>query len=82
VLSQVSLHRGDVILVCSDGLHGPVSDDEIKQILLDEPDVKKPVIGSSGAPMRTMAPTTSRWCWPDLMVKACLSRAPRRRWRF
>jgi protein phosphatase len=41
VLSQVSLHRGDVILVCSDGLHGPVSDDEIKQILLDEPDVKK-----------------------------------------
>jgi serine/threonine protein phosphatase PrpC len=41
VLSQVSLHRGDVILVCSDGLHGPVSDDEIQQILLDEPDVKK-----------------------------------------
>jgi hypothetical protein len=41
VLSQVSLRRGDVILVCSDGLHGPVSDDEIKQILLDEPDVKK-----------------------------------------
>jgi protein phosphatase len=41
VLSQVSLRRGDMILVCSDGLHGPVSDDEIKQILLDEPDVKK-----------------------------------------
>jgi protein phosphatase len=41
VLSQVSLRRGDLILVCSDGLHGPVSDDEIKQILLDEPDVKK-----------------------------------------
>jgi hypothetical protein len=41
VLSQVSLRRGDVILVCSDGLHGPVSDDEIKQVLLDEPDVKK-----------------------------------------
>ncbi|MGB8296552.1 MAG: Stp1/IreP family PP2C-type Ser/Thr phosphatase [Polyangia bacterium] len=41
VLSQVSLRRGDLILVCSDGLHGPVSDDEIKQVLLDEPDVKK-----------------------------------------
>jgi hypothetical protein len=41
VLSQISLRRGDLILVCSDGLHGPVSDDEIKQVLLDEPDVKK-----------------------------------------
>jgi protein phosphatase len=41
VLSQVSLCRGDLILVCSDGLHGPVSDEEIKQVLLDEPDVKK-----------------------------------------
>jgi protein phosphatase len=41
VLSQVPLRKGDVILVCSDGLHGPVSDDEIKQVLLDEPDVKK-----------------------------------------
>jgi PPM family protein phosphatase len=41
VLSQVSLRRGDLILVCSDGLHGPVSDDDIKQILLEEPDVKK-----------------------------------------
>jgi PPM family protein phosphatase len=41
VLSQVSLRKGDVVLVCSDGLHGPVSDDEIKQILLEEPDVRK-----------------------------------------
>lgn len=41
VLSQVPLRRGDVVLVCSDGLHGPVSDDEIKQILLDEPDARK-----------------------------------------
>ena len=41
VLSQVSLRRGDVVLVCSDGLHGPVSDEEIKRILLDEPDVRK-----------------------------------------
>ena len=41
VLSQVPLRRGDVVLVCSDGLHGPVSDDEIKGILLDEPDVRK-----------------------------------------
>ena len=41
VLSQVALRRGDVVLVCSDGPHGPVSDDEIKQVMLDEPDVKK-----------------------------------------
>jgi len=41
VLSQVALRRGDTVLVSSDGLHGPVGDDEIKQILLDEPDVKK-----------------------------------------
>jgi len=41
VLSQVQLCRGDVVLVCSDGLHGPVSDDEIRQILLDETDPKK-----------------------------------------
>jgi protein phosphatase len=41
VISQVPLCRNDVVLVCSDGLHGPVSDDEIRQILLDEPDVKK-----------------------------------------
>ncbi len=41
VLSQVSLRKGDIVLVCSDGLHGPVSDDEIKQILLEERDLKK-----------------------------------------
>ena len=41
VLSQVPLRRGDLVLVCSDGLHGPVSDDEIRQILLDEPDLRK-----------------------------------------
>ena len=41
VLSQVSLRKGDIVLVCSDGLHGPVGDEEIKQILLEEPDLKK-----------------------------------------
>lgn len=40
-LSQVPLRRGDVVLFSSDGLHGPVSDEEILQILRDEPDVKK-----------------------------------------
>jgi protein phosphatase len=39
-LSQVALRRGDVILLSSDGLHGPVGDDEIRQILSDERDVK------------------------------------------
>jgi len=40
-LSQVTLRRGDVVLVSSDGLHGPVSDEEILQVLKEEPDVKR-----------------------------------------
>jgi serine/threonine protein phosphatase PrpC len=40
-LSQVQLRQGDVVLVSSDGLHGPVSDEEILQVLKDEPDVKR-----------------------------------------
>ena len=41
VLSHVDLCRGDVILVSSDGLHGPVTDEEMRDILLAEPDPKK-----------------------------------------
>lgn len=41
VLSQVPLRRGDVILISSDGLHGPVGDDEIIDILRRESDIKK-----------------------------------------
>jgi PPM family protein phosphatase len=41
VLSHVDLCRGDVILLSSDGLHGPVTDDEMKAVLLAEPDPKK-----------------------------------------
>ena len=41
VMSQVDLRRGDVVLVSSDGLHGPVTDEEILQILQEEPDLKK-----------------------------------------
>jgi serine/threonine protein phosphatase PrpC len=40
-LSQVSLRQGDVVLVSSDGLHGPVSDEEILQVLKEETDVKR-----------------------------------------
>jgi protein phosphatase len=40
-LSQVPLRQGDVVLVSSDGLHGPVSDEEILQVLKEEPDVKR-----------------------------------------
>jgi serine/threonine protein phosphatase PrpC len=40
-LSQVALRQGDVVLVSSDGLHGPVSDEEILQILREEKDVKR-----------------------------------------
>jgi PPM family protein phosphatase len=41
VLSQVPLRRGDVALLCSDGLHGPVSDEEILAVLIAEPDLRK-----------------------------------------
>jgi serine/threonine protein phosphatase PrpC len=41
VLSHVLLCRGDVVLLSSDGLHGPVADEEMRDILLAEPDPKK-----------------------------------------
>ena len=41
VLSQVDLRRGDVALLCSDGLHGPLGDDELLSVLVMEPDLKK-----------------------------------------
>jgi serine/threonine protein phosphatase PrpC len=41
VLSQVSLRKGDVALLCSDGLHGPVSDEELLAVLVMEPDLQK-----------------------------------------
>ncbi|HEY8924576.1 MAG TPA: protein phosphatase 2C domain-containing protein, partial [Polyangia bacterium] len=41
VLSKVQLRRGDLVVLCSDGLHGPVTDQEIKEILTAEPDLKK-----------------------------------------
>jgi serine/threonine protein phosphatase PrpC len=41
VLSHVLLCRGDVVLLSSDGLHGPVSDEEMRDILLADPDPKK-----------------------------------------
>ncbi|HEX7505674.1 MAG TPA: PP2C family serine/threonine-protein phosphatase, partial [Polyangia bacterium] len=41
VLSHVKICRGDVVLLSSDGLHGPVPDEEMRDILLAEPDPKK-----------------------------------------
>jgi serine/threonine protein phosphatase PrpC len=41
VLSQVPLRKGDVALLCSDGLHGPVTDEEILAVLVTEPDLQK-----------------------------------------
>jgi len=41
VLSHVLLCRGDVVLLSSDGLHGPVADEEMCDILLAEPDPKR-----------------------------------------
>ncbi|HTB60285.1 MAG TPA: protein phosphatase 2C domain-containing protein [Polyangia bacterium] len=41
VLSQVQLRKGDVALLCSDGLHGPVTDEEILSVMVTEPDLQK-----------------------------------------
>ncbi len=41
VMSQVELRRGDLVLVSSDGLHGPVSDEEILLVLQEERDLKR-----------------------------------------
>jgi len=41
VLSQVQLRRGDIALLCSDGLHGPVADEELLGILIAEPNLQK-----------------------------------------
>jgi hypothetical protein len=40
-LSQVDLRKGDVALLCSDGLHGPVSDEELLAVLVTETDLEK-----------------------------------------
>jgi hypothetical protein len=41
VLSQVELRHDDVVLLCSDGLHGPVGDEEIVEVLTHERDLKR-----------------------------------------
>jgi PPM family protein phosphatase len=41
VLSQVMLRKGDVALLCSDGLHGPVTDEEMLAVLIAEQDLGK-----------------------------------------
>jgi PPM family protein phosphatase len=45
VLSQVDLREGDVTILCSDGLHGPVGDDEMLELLVREPDLQKAADG-------------------------------------
>ena len=36
-LTRVPLRRGDTLLICSDGLHGPVSDEDILETLMTNP---------------------------------------------
>ena len=45
VLSQVALRQDDVVVLCSDGLHGPVGDDEMLEMLQREPDLQKAADG-------------------------------------
>lgn len=39
VITEVDLREGDRVLLCSDGLHGPVSDETIGAIMIRTPDV-------------------------------------------
>jgi len=41
VITDVALREGDRVLLCSDGLHGPVSDEAIGEILTRTPDLAK-----------------------------------------
>ena len=41
ITSDVRLRRGDRILLCSDGLHGPVPDHEIARILGSAADINR-----------------------------------------
>ena len=45
VLSQVDLRWGDVVVLCSDGLHGPVADDEMLELLQRETNLQKAAEG-------------------------------------
>jgi serine/threonine protein phosphatase PrpC len=45
VLPPITLHDGDQVLLCSDGLSGPVDDALIARILADSPDGDKAVAG-------------------------------------
>ncbi len=45
VLSQVTLRKGDVVVLCSDGLHGPVVDQDIQDVLTVETDLRKAADG-------------------------------------
>jgi protein phosphatase len=41
IISEMRLRRGDRVLLCSDGLHGSISDDEIAEILRATPDMSQ-----------------------------------------
>ncbi|MBC8133991.1 MAG: serine/threonine-protein phosphatase, partial [Deltaproteobacteria bacterium] len=45
VLSQITLRKGDIVILCSDGLHGPVIDQEIQEVLIAEKDLKNAAEG-------------------------------------
>jgi serine/threonine protein phosphatase PrpC len=45
VLSQVDLRWGDVVLLCSDGLHGPVGDDEMLELMQRETNLQNAAEG-------------------------------------
>jgi protein phosphatase len=56
ITSEVRLHLGDRILLCSDGLHGPVSAQEIARILGADADINRVAHGLIAAALAAGGP--------------------------
>jgi PPM family protein phosphatase len=56
IVSEIPLQRGDRILLCSDGLHGAVSDDHIAEILRAAVDINKCARALIGAALAAGGP--------------------------
>ena len=76
VITDVDLHEGDRVLLCSDGLHGPVRDDAIAAILQGLQRSCTRRARSSPRRSRLADPITSR-SWSRIAVRWRARRQPR-----